>query len=63
MKEGNISYIEDSPDVYVEVFAKSENTDVIVLLKDSHNHIDTVKVNGKVIYKNVLEKRKNLMIF
>ena len=54
----NISYIEDSPDVYVEVFAKSENTDVIVLLKDSHNHIDTVKVNGKVIYKNVLEKEK-----
>ena len=54
----NVDYIKDSPDVYVEVLAKSEDTDVKVILKDSHNHIDTVEVNGELVYNNAFEKEK-----
>lgn len=52
----NISYVEDAPDVYVEVLAKGTNKEVNVVLKDCHDHIDTIEVSGKVVYKNTLDK-------
>lgn len=53
-----VNYIEKSPDVYVEVLAKSENTNTRVILKDSHDNIEKVEVNGEIIYSNAFEKKK-----
>ncbi len=61
LKEGriNVEYIEESPDIYVEVLAKGNNKETKVILKDSHNNIDTVEVNGKRVYSGTCEKEKN----
>ena len=58
-----VEYIKDSPDIYVEVRAKSKNKDVKVILKDSHNHIESVEVNGKIVYNNSLEKEEGSASF
>ncbi|GMG97528.1 L-cysteine desulfidase family protein [Tepidimicrobium xylanilyticum] len=58
LKEGRVTvnYIENTPEVYVEVLGKGENRTVEVVLKDAHNHIYSIKVNGETIYKKLLEK-------
>lgn len=60
LNEGKVSinYIENTPDIYVEVLAKGENKDVKVVLKDSHNHIEKVEVNGKLVFNNDFEREK-----
>ncbi len=65
LKEGriNVKHIEESPDVYVEVLARSKNNEVKVILKDSHNNIDTVEVDGNLVYNNNFEKGRSPMNF
>ena len=52
--EGNkvsIEFLDESPDVYVEVFAKGKNNKVEVVLINNHDYVDEVKLNDKVVYK------------
>ncbi|WP_313758055.1 L-serine ammonia-lyase, iron-sulfur-dependent, subunit alpha [Tissierella sp.] len=62
IEEGKITvgYLESSPAVYVEVHLTSKEQNIEVILKDSHNHIEMVKVNGEIVYKDVLEKDENI---
>lgn len=61
-EEGKISvgYLENSPDVYVEIHLISKKNKVEVILKDSHNHIDMVKVDGEIKYRGFLEEKNSI---
>lgn len=63
LEEGKVevSYLGNTPDVYIEIVAISKEKTVKVVLKDAHNHIDRVEVNGKIVYKGVLNKDKGLV--
>ncbi|SHD78426.1 serine dehydratase subunit alpha family protein [Schnuerera ultunensis] len=56
----DVDYLENTPDVYVEIYVQGEERIVEVVLKDAHNHIDRVKVDGKVVYKGMLDQDKGL---
>lgn len=60
-EEGKITvgYLESSPDVYVEIHLISKEKKVEVILKDSHNYIDMVKLDGTVVYRGASEEKKN----
>lgn len=51
-KEVVVEYLEDSPNIYVEIVLISGQREVKVVLKDSHDNIDSVFVNGELVYKN-----------
>lgn len=51
----HIDFLENTPVVYVKVFARDEQDNVEVILRDSHDHIDTIKVNGKIVYENIFK--------
>jgi L-cysteine desulfidase len=53
-----VSYLEESPDVYVEVCLVGTNNKVEVILKDSHNHIDKVIVNETIVYEEKAKENK-----
>ncbi|WP_353096542.1 L-serine ammonia-lyase, iron-sulfur-dependent, subunit alpha [Tissierella praeacuta] len=55
-----VGYLESSPDVYVEIHLISNDKKVEVILKDSHNHIEIIKVDGEIIYSDILEEKKNI---
>lgn len=55
-KNIEVGYIENSPNIYVEIYLISDNREVKVILKDSHDNIDSISVNGKIVYKNEGEK-------
>ncbi|CAK7067827.1 hypothetical protein CIW83_17765 [Tissierella sp. P1] len=62
VEEGRITvgYLEKSPDVYVEIHFISKSQKIEVVLKDSHNFIDTVKVDGRTVYKGVFQEKDTL---
>jgi L-cysteine desulfidase len=62
VEEGRITvgYLEKGPDVYVEIHFISKSQKVEVVLKDSHNFIDTVKVDGRTVYKGVFQEKDTL---
>ena len=47
----DIDYLRESPNIYVELHMISDNYEVKVVIKDSHDNIDSVSLNGKLIYK------------
>lgn len=53
LKSGKVrlEYLEESPDVYVHIAARDSNNVVEVEIKDSHNHIEKIVVNGEIIYE------------
>lgn len=53
-----VNYLEESPDVYVEVCLAGTNNKVEVILKDSHNHIDKVIVNETIVYEEKSKENK-----
>ncbi len=53
-----VSYLEESPDVYVEICLVGTNNKVEVILKDSHNHIDKVIVNETIVYEEKAKENK-----
>ncbi|HSH35222.1 serine dehydratase subunit alpha family protein [Schnuerera sp.] len=55
-----VNYLDNTPDVYVEIIAKGKEKVVEVVLKDAHNHISNVKVDGEIVYESVLDKEKGL---
>lgn len=58
IKNGKIKleYLEESPDIYVQIIVNSSGNVVEVELKDSHNHIEKVVVKGQTVYEGKLEK-------
>lgn len=55
-----VSWVADSPDVYVEVIMKStNNTTVQVVLKNSHDHIESIKVNEELIYEDIIANKRS----
>src|SRR5690606_6293318 len=61
IKEEKIILLMDNntPHVYVKVVMENEKNNVEIILKDSHDHIEKVKLNGKVVYEDVLDGEKN----
>lgn len=61
LEEKNISveYLESSPKIYVEVHLISDGQIAKSVLKDSHDNIDSVWVNGEILYKNQEESSVN----
>lgn len=51
-KEIRVGYLESSPNIYVEVYLISDSEEVKAILKDSHDNIDSIFVNGEMVYKN-----------
>lgn len=52
-----LEYLEESPDVYVYIIVGDSENIVEVELKDSHNHIEKIIVNGQVVFKEERDVR------
>ena len=50
-----VEYVENVPDVFVKIIVTTINEQIEVVLKDSHEHIETVKVDGETIFQNEIE--------
>lgn len=46
-----LKYLDESPDVYVHMAVRDSNNTVEVEIKDSHNHIEKIALNGQIIYE------------
>lgn len=55
-----LEYVEDSPDIYVNIVVKSLDEKVEVELKDSHTHIDNIKVNEQTVYEDKLDDNNDI---
>lgn len=53
-----INWSLNTPDVYVVVIMENAESKTEVVLKGAHNHIESVKENGVVVYKDVTEDNK-----
>ncbi len=51
----SVTYLEESPSIYVYVNITTDKEVVEVYIKNSHIHIDKVKVDGKVVYEDIYE--------
>lgn len=51
-KEIKVGYLDKSPNVYVEVCLSSDSEEVKAVLKDDHDNIDRVYLNGEIVYQN-----------
>lgn len=58
-KQVEVDYLVDSPNIYVEMYLVSNDENVKVVLKDDHDNIDSVSVNGDIVYKNEDELDSN----
>ncbi|HHV45717.1 MAG TPA: serine dehydratase subunit alpha family protein [Tissierellia bacterium] len=57
IKSGRIKleYLDESPDVYVHIAARDANDLVEVEIKDNHNHIERIMLNGEVVYEEKID--------
>ena len=53
-----VNYLENSPDVHVEVVLTNSEEKVELILTDKHNHIETVMYNGEKVYEDKLAEGK-----
>lgn len=51
-KEISVDYLEDGPNIYVEVHLISDGGRVRAVVKDSHDNIDSIWLDGENIYKS-----------
>lgn len=49
-----VSWALNTPSVYVEIIVENTNNKVEVVLKNNHNHIETIRVNGELIYEDMI---------
>ena len=47
-----VDYVENVPDVFVNIIVNSSKEQVEVILKNCHTHIETVRVNGETVFEN-----------
>ncbi|MCR2045099.1 L-cysteine desulfidase family protein [Anaerosalibacter massiliensis] len=61
IKDGKIilSKEDNTPYVYVKVYMESEDNNVEVILKDSHDHIEKIIVNKELVYQDLLNGEEN----
>jgi L-cysteine desulfidase len=48
----SVTYAEISPVIYVNVIMRTDNETIELDLRNSHTHVEWVKVNDEVVYKN-----------
>lgn len=53
-----LEHVENVPDIYVNMIVNSSMEKIEVELRDSHTHIEWVKVDGKVVYENRLNNKE-----
>lgn len=53
-----VNYLDNSPDVHVEVILTNSEEKVELILTGKHNHIETVVYNGQKVYEDKLEEGK-----
>lgn len=51
-----VEYVEGVPDVFVNMSITTSNEQIEVILKDSHDHIEKIKVNGEVVFQDKMEE-------
>ena len=51
-----VEYVEGVPDVFVNMIITTSNEQIEVILKDSHDHIEEIKVNREVVFQNKMEE-------
>ncbi|WFA08635.1 L-serine ammonia-lyase, iron-sulfur-dependent, subunit alpha [Tissierella sp. Yu-01] len=51
----SVTYTEESPSIFVHIIINTDREVVEVYLRNSHIHIDQVKVNGEVLYEDISE--------
>ncbi|MDR7855597.1 L-serine ammonia-lyase, iron-sulfur-dependent, subunit alpha [Tissierella sp.] len=51
-----VNYLENSPDVYVEIILSNNKEKVELILNGKHNHIEKVVYNGEIVYENPLNE-------
>ncbi len=51
-----VKYVEEVPDVFVNMIITTSNEQIEVILKDSHDHIEEIKVNREVVFQNKMEE-------
>lgn len=56
----SVEYLENTPDIYVNILVNNSKGNVEVELRDSHTHIEWVKVNGEIVYEGRLNSKNNL---
>lgn len=57
----NISWAADSSDVFVKVIINSNNN-VEVVLKNSHSHIETIRVDDELVYEDISKADKKMEV-
>ncbi len=55
-----VEYVENVPDVYVDIIVNSSVEQIEVELKDSHTHIEWVKVDGEIVYENRISSKDKI---
>ena len=62
IKDGKIKvdYIENTPDIFVNIVVKSSKELVEVILANNHTHIEWVKVDGEIVFEKSLDKEDKI---
>ncbi|SHH77322.1 serine dehydratase subunit alpha family protein [Sporanaerobacter acetigenes] len=47
-----VDYVENVPDVFVNILVNTSKEEIEVELKNCHTHIETIKVNGKTVFED-----------
>lgn len=47
-----VDYVENVPDVFVNILVNTSKEEVEVVLKNCHTHIETIKVNGETVFED-----------
>ncbi|MFA5523618.1 MAG: L-serine ammonia-lyase, iron-sulfur-dependent, subunit alpha [Tissierellales bacterium] len=56
-KVAKVSWALNTPDIYVEIIMNDANNTVSVVLKNSHDHIESIEVNGELVYEDKPENK------
>ncbi len=50
-----LEYIGDVPEVFVNIVVTTNSEKIEVVLKDNHEHIEQIKVNGELVFEDRIE--------
>lgn len=50
-----LKYVEDVPDIFVKIIITTSNERIEVVLKDNHEHIEQIRVNGELVFEDRIE--------
>lgn len=60
ISEGKVSvaYGEDTPDIYVKIILQTANENIEAVVQDHHTHLQEIKVDGKLVFKDIINEDK-----